>query len=1672
MVESDEEFAELCSKLLKRVKKSHHPSESQNAPKSSTAARGKVKKAKPSGTKKQKKDGGSRQSEVGATSGPDGDKAEERNGAAQSCLTSELLQNDGSRADCREGGTRPPGPVSVKNLVLERMQQFKRAAPSRMKLESTESISEGHVGSSMACGSAQSDEALALALQMDVKEKPASLEDEGLFFCQLCQKDLTAMSSTLREQHVNRCLDQVESLGGSSAAPVVPSCPLCGKPFSTEKSRASHLKRCAAKLDVPAQTLLQAVQRQAVEAGAGVPPRAAGGKRRGVPKLKEPSKKRKVVKTGAEMEDLMVAMALSRSMQEDKNAQNTAGAQPSLELPTKGKKSRRKQKDKPTPLLLVQAPEETAIKLQKRLSMLLTEEAVENKEVMALPSSHFWTMEEEERESWRLRGGKRCVLWDISDMTEKRDTLSYYTAELNPPITQWKSPLKKLQTSQTRVTTAILHSEKPQSQTAIDKDPQPVSCEDKSPFSDSQTALLDLADLAGEGMTLTQWNGGNLNERTGRESPGSIPSSGFIPAQEDKITNESHGLGNKIPLIVLSADFMEMVNNPHLSDAQLQTDCGEVLNAHMFVLYARCPLLVEAIHSEGFWVDESGMGRARRLLINDVPAEAALCFLRFLYAATTDFPSHCLPHVCELARRFGVKSLIDACERLVSGTHNTEGQLSTEEEGDDGGERAETFQELLKSMWLNEGEDVFENVQADREDEEKLDDGGVGEGELEEIYEFALTQRKILAQQDSECESEQEVEDPEKSDNNSPKSRNLSLEDKEKRDLISTTSLKASPRKSLMCILSNSPEYSVISPLAASTELKMQPSSSSSVTGASPVKKVSTSRNPSSSESPIPVISLISPSRDEDPEADMFAPQSPPPLDDSYDRMFSQTCGEYGETSDIGESKSQINPVSPEQPILTSSPTAMPCPSLPELGSSPNIKPQTHSYSVECGKSLHSSLRDSHHSTPTQNSKDTSPKTSSQDADIILILSSDEEMESNDQAAALTRSGQFDMPKKAKVIKESPVSFNQGRKSNEGFSRLEMSSSSEMSWLVPATPLPQNASSKISLLQTSCLSQSLQSLQKTTPAAKSPPDSQKTCHPGCSHPNSQKASHPSQSPPNSQKTSHPGRSPPNSQKASHPGRSPQNSRKMSDPSWSPPNAMKMCDVAHASPNSQKTPSAAQSPETLQKAANVVQSPPNSQQTPRSSPTSRNFDLDVSFQSCVSQTQASSVSLPLMSPKSPRTPRSLRPSVQEKLQTGLEAQPSVSSKTTSSPSISIASSTVFEVVDSEDEALVAEPQANISNASFQFDYDELPIPMEEDLWCNVLETPRKPYSPSTPRTPLLSHESPNKPLECTPPSPSPAKSTTPASIEDSPQTTVHQSHHQSYLNSKLWEDWEDVDPELPAVLPLSQRLCKVPEVQKELRTPVSIVRRRELPPKVPITPLPDYSDMDTPVLKKELSKFGVRALPKKKMVLKLKEIFRYTHQVMNSDSEDDVPPSQPHRSVAQASQKPTGDKQRPQHTTKGSSSSQSGRKGPSVCAAPVVETEDDQPLTASQESTTSSMGASDTSSLSQSANTNEFETAFADEEDDELVPASQAASKEALTAEAVRRFIEAQPELHQQILLYQPLDLAALHADLKQNGIRIAAGKLLDFLDSHCITFTTAAARKEKKSHTRRKARKR
>ncbi|NXC34869.1 SLX4 endonuclease, partial [Campylorhamphus procurvoides] len=216
------------------------------------------------------------------------------------------------------------------------------------------------------------------------------------------------------------------------------------------------------------------------------------------------------------------------------------------------------------------------------------------------------------------------------------------------------------------------------------------------------------------------------------------------------------------------------------------------------------------------------------------------------------------------------------------------------------------------------------------------------------------------------------------------------------------------------------------------------------------------------------------------------------------------------------------------------------------------------------------------------------------------------------------------------------------------------------------------------------------------------------------------------------------------------------------------------------------------------------------------------------------------------------------------------------------------------------------------------------------------------------------------------------------------------------------------------------------------------------PSTPVTPMPAYSIMETPQLKKELSRFGVRALPKRQMVLKLKEIFQYTHRDVDSDFEDEIPYSQPlpQTSPAKRARQPKAGK---------------GAEGGSLAA------DGEEPMpSASQESAASSGDGSDISFGSQSSFVNGFEAcAFAsEEEEEEEFPASQAAAREEEKLEAVRCYIRSNTALYNRILFYEPLELADLHTELKQNGIRISKAKLLNFLDAQCITVTMARARKE------------
>lgn len=61
--------------------------------------------------------------------------------------------------------------------------------------------------------------------------------------------------------------------------------------------------------------------------------------------------------------------------------------------------------------------------------------------------------------------------------------------------------------------------------------------------------------------------------------------------------------------------------------------------------------LLFQVHESGFGVQEEGMAAAQRVLLSDVPGQAVLAVLRYLYTAHCSVAASLRPHVLELASR-------------------------------------------------------------------------------------------------------------------------------------------------------------------------------------------------------------------------------------------------------------------------------------------------------------------------------------------------------------------------------------------------------------------------------------------------------------------------------------------------------------------------------------------------------------------------------------------------------------------------------------------------------------------------------------------------------------------------------------------------------------------------------------------------------------------------------------------------------------------------------------------------------------------------------------------------------------------------------------------------------------------------------------------------------------
>ena len=205
---------------------------------------------------------------------------------------------------------------------------------------------------------------------------------------------------------------------------------------------------------------------------------------------------------------------------------------------------------------------------------------------------------------------------------------------------------------------------------------------------------------------------------------------------------------------------------------------------------------------------------------------------------------------------------------------------------------------------------------------------------------------------------------------------------------------------------------------------------------------------------------------------------------------------------------------------------------------------------------------------------------------------------------------------------------------------------------------------------------------------------------------------------------------------------------------------------------------------------------------------------------------------------------------------------------------------------------------------------------------------------------------------------------------------------------------------------------------------------------PLTPMPNYVTMNTPNLKDELKRYGVKALPRKQAVRKLVEIYEYTHKdkLRRTKSCTDIAAS-----TAQSSIKFNEP------------------------LAPVEETGKSilKPKKTKLKKTVSNIEASTATSKTKAKNDGSELAIF---ETDEM-PLSQFSqvhqtqTSEEDIRQRIHDHIMQSETLYTKVLNYEPLDFENFYQEIKNLGqFRISTKLLMKILDEFCITFTLKSIR--------------
>ncbi|XP_077575767.1 structure-specific endonuclease subunit SLX4 isoform X2 [Stigmatopora nigra] len=1470
MNDSGQDFVDLCSKMLKRSRKKEVDAKQKRSDQTSSQA-----------------NNGDRRRNMNVTESRRV-AAELRTGHAHQVI--EITDNSEQhlRDELAPEKTTNKGCTAKEKLII-RMQEFKRVCP-RM-IDNVEYIEDPSPESEIVeqptsddhmCPR-DSDEALAMSLQQQLDREASEihkmdLATEGLFLCHICHRNISHMTSEGRTRHINR-------------------------KFKMLKSRSAHLKRCSAEMGISPADLLQGLQRQAEETQRAAPTtisQTGGTKRKCATQAAARKKSRK--KTEIMDENTEMALALSSSLleqwQEQLNA--TKAQQTTTDLsstpvlkwkPDSGKGCDKRKKGtvpRPPPILLIQDVDVALTRLQERVATHLLQTRAPSPSTPTRCPSTVST----------LSGA--APLWQKSALPNGNiGVLDFVVPELKDYIT----PRKSVQSHCT--------STDPNDKSSIKPSLTPFPPATGKLPSNSH-ALKVLVDLSDNKFPVDY--GEHIDPDTGQDQNASLSShfqmTGFfleddisvigtctntngLPAGKSMFQHgaaQQHSSLSTLALSNLASNLSSMVNNPQLSDWQLQVDSGQVFYAHSFIVYARCPLLAEMMHGSGFGVCEKDIPTVHRVLICDVPGEAVLVLLQYLYSASVSLPASLKPHVLELASRFNLPELQQLCE-----LHAEDPSAQNEDEAPTSpteclNKTDMALAELFNSMWSHEDDAEQEGndknwleIAADiTTNDRELHEEQMNEEELNEIYEFAATQRKRGAEIVSVVESE--GDDGEVSSKLTEPIENPGRFCDKTPEPESDPHLDCSLENPYDCFFSTSEgvckQYPPsLTPPRAHTSMSTLPGttilhSSVSLAGGSSLN---------TSNLPVPGVS---------------------PDKDRNDSSAFEGREVVGVHSMPQKQLSGANNVS----LLPNSPHKK----EPELIILSGSSEEMDIFNSQI-RSQNSSLS---HSQPEL---------------FFTHLKSSEPTVKKEQLRNLECGSITD-------LSPSPKKLSPG------------DCSPEFSWLIPCTPV----SAKKTSMEGSDQSKISSCRTKLFPEENKPESAEVD---------------PKQDTPLQLHVELHSSTPLHSDVFQH-----HNTNTF--PVYTQLGKEKSFSPNHESPEGMQLES---------------------------------FHLS-----------------PLSDPSEPHSSTSHgRLTSLEKESKYLSPACSISFNCTGVKGTT-PEDRIISALDNDRELGGVEERAtpNVSFEQSLIILDEPPIAFN-DSWgldtCNNIA---------------------GNPGSCSP-GPENSKGCTrhyqqPQNMNSQPST-----NKEGHFSSSLPDETINTPPEISDsllvanmrdcsgeedILPLSQRL--------NIKTPSSshIKSHHTL---VPITPMPHFSDMDTPELKNKLKSFGVRVLPKRQMILKLKEIHHFTHQLVNSDSDEEG------LSVVHGSQTNATSSKSVFHFKETSSISLTKR---------TCEDEDLQPLPNSQDSNSSSTTSTDES---ERHNPELCPSSGRESDSDGGISASQAVTCLKDRLQAVHKLILSDSGLCTQILQYQPLIFSQLRERLKLAGIHIGATKLVNFLDSQCITFTTA-----------------